>query len=268
MVEPETTSEPTSHLDADRLVFIALGEEHPTDAERSHLGTCPDCPGELAALTHVAAVGRETRDTSDLPMPPSRVWDQIVAATTGATVTAGATDGAGANVTAGATDGVGAGPAGVRPALATVSQLPARWARTVVVALAAAVLGIVGTVGAFHVSERVNRPTVAAQTVLTAYGDTPATAHGSAELLSRNGQTALEIHVADLPPAPGYYEVWLINPNDLQMISVGVLGGQSDVVLPLPSTVDISRYRLVDVSAELYDGNSAHSGHSLLRGTL
>jgi len=40
------------------------------------------------------------------------------------------------------------------------------------------------------------------------------------------------------------------------------------VDLPLPSTVDLKDYRLVDVSAELYDGNAAHSGHSLLRGSL
>jgi hypothetical protein len=265
VAEPETTLGRTSHLDADRLVLIALGEQQPTGAERSHLDTCPDCQDQLASLTEVASIGRQTRDTGDLPMPPTRVWDQIAAATLGTapTPTPAPTP---APASAGSTP-AGRGPAPA-PAGRIAPRVPSSWARTAVVALAAAVLGIVGTVGVSHVVQRLNEPTVAAQTTLTAYGDTPAAAHGSAELLDRNGQSALQIHVADLPPAPGYYEVWLINPNDLQMISVGVLGGQSDVVLPLPSTVDINRFRLVDVSAELYDGNSAHSGHSLLRGTL
>jgi hypothetical protein len=46
------------------------------------------------------------------------------------------------------------------------------------------------------------------------------------------------------------------------------LSGAKDAVLPLPPGVDLNRYRLVDVSAEAYDGNAAHSGKSLLRGTL
>jgi anti-sigma-K factor RskA len=223
------------------MVLLALGEQAPTDAERGHLATCADCRDELDSLTGIAAIGRETREVTGLPQPPARVWDQIAAATGGPPVRTG------------------------RPA---ARPAPKRWARTLATAAAALVVGVVGTIGATHVVQRLNEPTVAARTTLTAYGDTPPSAHGSAELLDRNGQTALQIHVADLPPGPGYYEVWLINPANLQMISVGVLGGQSDVVLPLPSTVDIGTYRLVDVSAELYDGNSAHSGHSLLRGTL
>jgi hypothetical protein len=116
--------------------------------------------------------------------------------------------------------------------------------------------------------QRLQSPTVEAQTTLTAYGDTPPAAHGRAELLRRGGQTTLRVEVTDLPPAPGYYEVWLIDPGTLRMISVGVLGGQSEVSLPLPSTVDVSTYKLVDVSAEAYDNDPAHSGHSLLRGLL
>ena len=40
------------------------------------------------------------------------------------------------------------------------------------------------------------------------------------------------------------------------------------MVLPLPPGADLNRYRLVDVSAEPHDGDAAHSGKSLLRGTL
>ncbi len=238
------TQERMSHLDGDRLVLFALGEQAPTAEEREHLATCASCRDDLSGLTEVTAIGRETREVADLPMPPPRVWDQIAAATIG---------------TVQAPTAEPKTPA--QPGRRRVS-------RVLVAAVAAAVLGIVGTVGVGHVVQRLQPPTAEPQTTLAACGDTPPAAHGRAELLQRDGQTTLRIEVADLPPAPGYYEVWLIDPGTLRMISVGVLGGQSEVALPLPSTVDISTYRLVDVSAGAYDNNPAHSGHSLLRGLL
>ncbi|WP_231928380.1 anti-sigma factor [Micromonospora echinaurantiaca] len=78
----------------------------------------------------------------------------------------------------------------------------------------------------------------------------------------------LHLHVANLPNVPGYYEVWLINPRTMEMFSVGVLGDGADELLPLPPAVDLQAYSVVDVSAERFDNNTAHSGESLLRGTL
>lgn len=78
----------------------------------------------------------------------------------------------------------------------------------------------------------------------------------------------LHLHVTNLPDVVGYYEVWLINPRDMEMFSVGVLGDEQDELLPLPPNVDRQAYSVVDVSAEAYDNNTAHSGTSLLRGTL
>lgn len=75
--------------------------------------------------------------------------------------------------------------------------------------------------------------------------------------------------IRNLPLTTGYYEVWLIDPeNTTKMMAVGNLSAEPGEVLPLPPGADLNRYRLVDVSAEAYDGNSAHSGKSLLRGTL
>jgi hypothetical protein len=54
----------------------------------------------------------------------------------------------------------------------------------------------------------------------------------------------------------------------MQMFPLGVLGTGSEAQLPLPSDVDLSRYSVVDVSAEQFDNNPAHSGDSLLRGEL
>jgi hypothetical protein len=52
------------------------------------------------------------------------------------------------------------------------------------------------------------------------------------------------------------------------MQSLGGLSDSSEAVLPIPPGTDLNTYRLVDVSAEAHDGNSAHSGDSQLRGTL
>jgi anti-sigma-K factor RskA len=87
-------------------------------------------------------------------------------------------------------------------------------------------------------------------------------------VLGGDGGERLHLHVTGLPPDAGYYEVWLIDPDTSQMVSVGVLRAGGDELLPLPPTIDLRRYRLVDVSAEQYDGDVAHSGRSLLRGTL
>ena len=140
-----------------------------------------------------------------------------------------------------------------------------RWLRRPVAA-AAAVLGVVATVGVSHVVAR-STGQRSPRRLAAAFGPTPASAHGSARC-SPGRPTQLQIHVADLPASGGFYEVWLIDPDTLQMISIGVIGSETDVLLPLPSTVDLTTYRLVDVSAEPLDGNPAHSGDSLLRGTL
>jgi hypothetical protein len=80
----------------------------------------------------------------------------------------------------------------------------------------------------------------------------------------------LDLDIQDLPLTTGFYQVWLIDPDDLtKMVPVGMLGTSTgDVELPIGPTVDLNQFRVVDVSAEANDGNSAHSGKSLLRGTL
>ncbi|MGK5676297.1 anti-sigma factor [Micromonospora sp. URMC 106] len=100
---------------------------------------------------------------------------------------------------------------------------------------------------------------------LEAYGSTPPDANGEARVFD-DGR--LHLHVTNLPDVVGYYEVWLINPRNMEMFSVGVLGDEQDELLPLPPNVDLQAYSVVDVSAEAYDNNTARSGTSLLRGTL
>ncbi|MFC7547511.1 anti-sigma factor [Plantactinospora sp. GCM10030261] len=140
------------------------------------------------------------------------------------------------------------------------------WATTALTAVAALAVGVAGTLIAVRGADLPEQPapTVVASAPLAAYGQTPPEATGDARVFE-DGR--LHLHVANLPAVPGYYEVWLIDPDTMNMFSVGTIR-DVDALLPLPSNVDLSTYRLVDVSAESYDNKPAHSGDSLLRGTL
>ena len=228
------------HLDPDRLVLFALSEESPDTDESVHLAECPGCRTEIDELRHVAELGSETQGLRALPPPPERVWAGIEAAVT-----------------------------------APVRRLPQRrerrWVLPVLAAAAAAVLAIAGTVTVQRFTDRPTPPPVTAKASLSRLGGAPVAAGGDAEVI---GSSKLRLDVRNLPLTTGYYEVWLIDPDDTtRMMAMGnlssaALSGAADVVLPLPPGADLNRYRLVDVSAEAYDGDAAHSGKSLLRGTL
>ncbi|MEU1360482.1 anti-sigma factor [Micromonospora zamorensis] len=281
------------HLDHDRLVFLALGESEADNAESTHLGACALCRAEVATFQQVAGLGTETQGLADLPDPPEHVWQGIAAQVRAAeaqpsqaetrrqqvpgqgvgTLAEQTNDtpfGRATGTTAAESTGTTAGPTVTRLDSARRSRRGSgwsRWAATAVTAAAAAAVGVLGTVSVLRPDDPAPAPTqvVVASAPLAAYGSTPPAAKGDARVL-RDGQ--LHLHVANLPPVPGYYEVWLINPTTMEMFSVGTLGGGSDALLPLPPNVDLTSYSVVDVSAEQYDNNTRHSGDSLLRGTL
>ncbi|WP_431974215.1 anti-sigma factor [Micromonospora haikouensis] len=260
------------HLDHDRLVFLALGESEADDGEARHLDACAHCRAEVDGLRHVAGLGAGTQGLGDLPDPPEHVWQGIVAEVAAAEALPSLGDRRAAEPETAPTPGNGARPGNgaARPGGAggRRRRLP-RWAVTAVTAAAAAAVGVVGTFAVLSGSADEPRPperVVLASGALTAYGTTPRDASGDARVFTDN---QLHLHVANLPAVPGYYEVWLIDPATMRMFSVGVLNsGTGDALLPLPPNVDLRTYSVVDVSAEQYDNKPAHSGDSLLRGTL
>jgi hypothetical protein len=276
------------HLDDDRLIFLALGEAAAEPAESHHLDSCAHCRAELATLRRVTEVGASTQPLRDLPPPPEHVWQGILAelatqpapaaAPTRAQLAAPAPGGTPPSASDGATGREGAAPGGATgptgdPSVSPPVDLAERrrrrwpgWARTAATAVAAAAIGVLGTLAvARPAAEDPPAPEVVASAPLAAYGDTPPDANGAARVF-RDGR--LHLHVSGLPQVTGYYEVWLINPDTMEMFSVGVLGADPDALLPLPPNVDLAAYSVVDVSAEGYDNDTAHSGDSLLRGTL
>ncbi|WFE27202.1 anti-sigma factor [Solwaraspora sp. WMMD791] len=261
------------HLEHDRLVFLALGETEADAGESGHLSDCPRCRTELETIRYVGQIGAEAQDLADLPEPADHVWRRIVAELDGP---ATGRDPATSEVhesPAGPTPAPAAAPAPA-PAPAPVVPLrtgrrsrrwPRRWL-PVVTAIAAAIAGVVGTVAVVRLASPPPAGSdVVASAALAAFGDAPADAAGEARVFD-DGR--LHLHVAGLPRPAGYYQVWLIDPDTMQMFPVGTLADAADVLMPLPTNVDLDAYRLVDVSAEEYDNDPSHSGQSLLRGTL
>jgi hypothetical protein len=243
------------HVDPDRLVRLALAELNADLTESEHFEQCSLCRHELDSLRHIAHLARHTQGLADLPAPPERVWQRIAAATI-------------------STEPTPRKPAQPQPRAASERTFDRRsvppWARQVSLALAASFLSVVLTLAGLRLFEPPpsTGPTVAASAQLAALPTAPSGSRGVARVVDEDAGQRLHLHVTGLPLRPGYYEVWLIDPDTFQMVSLGVLSDGGDELLPLPSTIDLHRYRVVDVSAEDFDGNALHSGQSMLRGTL
>ncbi|MBU2667946.1 anti-sigma factor [Actinoplanes bogorensis] len=144
---------------------------------------------------------------------------------------------------------------------AEVAGPPARRRKWLVAAVAAVVLAVVGVI----VVVRAPAEQITARATLTPLGTVPPTAGGDVRVLA-DGRLRIDVH--NLPLTTGFHEVWLLDPEDpAKMVALGSLADRP-TLLPVPPGTDLARYRLVDVSDEPHDGNAAHSGHSLLRGTL
>ena len=229
------------HCAPEQLALAALSETLPAD-DAAHLASCPRCQAEVAALRRpvdVLTAPPLTGTGPDVP-PPPRVWDAIAAATGVST-----------------TPRVDSPPAEVVP-LRRFS--PNRW-----LAVAAAVLvgGVIGA-GAVALGGDDGGSVVAATTLdpLAAQD-----ASGRAEVREADGMRLLQVDLDAPSLTDGYYEVWLLQPDAVRMVPLGVVH-RGDTVLPLPSGLDLGAYPLVDVSVEPMDGDPTHSGVSVARGQL
>ncbi len=129
--------------------------------------------------------------------------------------------------------------------------------------LGAAAAIMVATTAIVAWSTRADDGTVVAATELDVLGDVgPA----SAKLVDHDGSLQLRLATTRVDPGDGFAEVWLINGDVTELISLGPL--RDDGLYDLPAGVDPTAFPIVDVSYEQFDGNPAHSGDSVLRGTL
>ncbi|MFF7856273.1 anti-sigma factor domain-containing protein [Streptomyces sp. NPDC007904] len=243
------------HADPDLLVAIALGEASDA-AVAGHLGVCGRCRTELAALRRAVAAGAagDPAPPGALLEPPPTVWEGI---------SAGLRPGRGSAPPRGTGTGIGARPGSPAPP----SARPARARRRLALAVCAAVLGAAAGSGVTvwataqdgGTAEQAPGPARALQALMPA-------AAGSARLEEDRGARRLAVSVRGLPATSGYFEVWLMDRSHSKLISLGVLGPDGHAVLPLPATVDVSAYPVVDVSVQPYNGRPDHSGDSVVRG--
>jgi hypothetical protein len=108
---------------------------------------------------------------------------------------------------------------------------------------------------------------VVASTQLASLDD-QAAARGTAEVRRHDGQVVLHVEGEELGGPDGIREVWLINVDGTRMVSLGLLASGEAGDFAFPKRLLDEGYRIVDISSEPVDGDPAHSGQSLARGTI
>jgi hypothetical protein len=242
-----------AHYDPTTLALLALGESGVTDDDGVHLTGCRDCRREVAELADVAATGRATTQ-DDLPEPaPDVVWQRILSDI------APATD-----------NHADAEAVPVEERRAVVTSIRSRRRSAALLAAAAALVGLLVGVGATYAATRTPSPPPVAGSQIVLQPLDALAAHGTAALdESAGGQRTLTVTVTGLPTVPGtFYEVWLMNATPQRLLSLGVLDAGHGGVFQIPAGLDLSRYPVVDISLQPFNGSPAHSGNSAVRGTL
>jgi hypothetical protein len=255
------------------------GELHP-DLDDSFLDDPffdddPDDAATEAVDARLARIAAALRDDPEPPVgpPPAGLWDRIAAA---AGVDEADAAGHGRHraggpggdslVHGGAPDPRVSSPDGVVPFDARRRRSNRAARRSLQLAAAAAVLAVVTTIGV--VAGRDDRgPDVEAEVALAPLEGGATGAARLERLPDGSRRLALTEQVAAVPDG-SYLEVWLIDPDSglTRMVSLGPAGSGS--TFAIPSSIDPTTYRVVDVSIEPADGNPTHSGRSVLRGTL
>jgi hypothetical protein len=292
------------HLDPDRLVLLALGEEPVTADVADHLASCPPCQAELESMRDVVDLGRDTDSVRDLPSPPPRVWDgimrqilaesQLLSESQAAAIAGPGSRGSARDVAPSAraaSDDLVARPpnadrsnghpsdrptAGRRvgdpPPRRPETPMPAggpgrdrtRILHATAIAVAAVVIGVAGTLGIVALRDGEGTKLVS-RTQLAALPAAPAGAHGSAEIVHVGSAIELRLTLSGMPAPSGYYEAWLFDPATGTMYPMGPITESGGTVTV--SGVDLGRYRGVDISAQSVDDSGGH-GQSMLRGAL
>ena len=234
-----------AHIEPDMMALIALGESAlPGDLE--HVRGCVLCQSEVDQLTAVAASARKISPADRPVSPPAHVWERIEAEL-----------------------GIELPVAPTLVEKQVLVKTQSRRTRRGMFTLAASVgllVGGLGTYIAVSTDSSESRATLVAQASLDPLRDVKEPAEAS--VLQINGGQVLKVQASGLPATDGYYEVWLLAPDAVSMISVGMLDASEGGAFPLPAGIDLTAFPIVDISLEHFDGVTTHSSDSILRGKL
>lgn len=279
------------HPDSDRLLLAALPAEPNDPAVVAHLAACAECRGRVETLRRTVDLARAGR--GDTAAPPPRVWQAIFDEldeddATGSRGTGGAgvvgagvvgADVVGADVG----DAGGGGDPGRPVDLRARRVRPRRPWRAVGVPVAAALVGVAAGLGVgIALSSASDRSSASDPGVavarLAAVGPADPGANGSVEEVRRDGTRELVVRIEGVGGAAGadYLEAWLVDAGGTRLVSLGALAPTGDEAgagsyrgdFTLPADLPVAEFGTVDISAERWDGNPAHSRISLLRGSM
>jgi hypothetical protein len=247
------------HTNPDLLALLALGEDVGTEEDLVHIAECPACRAELTALTAAAGTARRTSERDVLVAPRPEVWQRIShelhlhAVPTLDPATAPAP----ADTTA-------------ATSLSPVARRPTQRATRMAAFALAAVLALVVGIGLGANLDRIlpgQRETASVQlNALPAWSGSQGQATVEED---RDGNRFLVVRAKSPQPATGPREVWLTNSQADPMFAMGFLQDDGSGRFPIPPSMNLSEFRLVDVSQEPdHDHDPGHSGKSMLRGKL
>jgi uncharacterized protein YbaR (Trm112 family) len=247
------------HTNPDLLALLALGEDVGTEEDLVHIAECPACRAELTALTAAAGTGRRTSERDVLVAPRPEVWQRIsdelhlnaVPTLDPATAPASA-------------DTTVATPLGAE------ARRPTERATRMAAFALAAVLALVVGIGLGANLDRIlpgQRETSSVQlNALPAWSGSQGEATVEED---RDGNRYLVVRASSPQPPTGPREVWLTNSQADPMFAMGFLQDDGSGRFPIPPSMNLSEFRLVDVSQEPdHDHDPGHSGKSMLRGKL
>ncbi|RJK93765.1 anti-sigma factor [Vallicoccus soli] len=291
-----------AHVPVDLLALHALGEDV-EGLDAAHLAACRACGAELASLRGVVDAARSAPDARArrVEEPPARVWDAVAAELALGAAPArpagervpppppvllgGARpDGRGVHGDAAAAGGhrdhgdhgdhrdhLGVVRHRRRPGGGGGGRRGVARSRAALLAVAAGVVGVVaGAGGSALLRDDPGGPAappvaVEARAELAPLPERTGTGEA---VLERGGDgRRLVVTASGLSTGDGYTEVWLLDAEAGRLVSLGVLQGGSGS-FPVPESLDIGDYPLVDLSLEPFDGDPAHSSDSIVRGEL
>ena len=252
-----------TQADREVLALLALpAEPVPADVAQ-HLALCAECRGYTESLSRVAGLAREAGSRPPVTPPGPHVWDAILAEL--------GDDGPGPQPLVPVAPAPRASPDPV-PAAPPVPLRPRRspW-RPAAALLAACAIGAAVVIGVSAIRDPAPDPVAVAR--LTPLPGTVVAASGEVDEVVRDGVRVLVVRLDGVPDAArgDYLECWLLTADGSDLVSLGgLVGGDGRYVgeFAVPDGLPTTRFSVVDVSAERWDGDVGHSGDSLLRGDL
>lgn len=220
---------------------------------------------ELAQLDEMRLLAKQvSAEDAALDTPPDGLWESIEAAAGTDDALNAVNEPASIDLTASTSDAAHTVPGG-----GTVIQGPWRKAAPALLSAAAVLALVFGGLAIFGSDDS---PTPIAEVALSftegpGFDPLGEASTGNAAWLDDGDTRCIDLDVDGLPSVEdAQLEVWLIDTNVEDMVSLGTIDGNT--CLDVPASVDPANLPVVDISIEPNDGVETHSGRSILRGVL